>query len=378
MMIGTKKTDPTDPGAGRSTTNRLADAASILLTLKQDIAARRLKLGLEGGLADVVLGLPEQLRILGPAPRLLHVLQGHFKKIFCADWSGGSTLSSSNGVNDADERLVSASQDGRLMLWNPRTHLKIKAIPLKNEFVMSCAFEKRGGMLIASGGLDSICTLHAQSFPVIAPTELSGHKGYISCCKFVSSGDEQIITRSGDGTVRLWDVLRATKLQSFDEHSADVMSVSVHPSHPSLFLSGSCDSTVKLWDIRRAGRCSISFEGHEGDVNTVSFMQNGMAFGSGSDDGSIRICDLRSCSSINVIQTEVCAVTSLHFSNSGRILFAGYDNSCCYAWDSLLPSGKTPIFVMDKHAMRISSVSLSSGGHIVALCSWDNTISLWV
>jgi guanine nucleotide-binding protein G(I)/G(S)/G(T) subunit beta-1 len=365
-----------DPGAVRSITNRLADAASILLTLKQDIAARRLKLGQDGGLTDVVLNLTDPLRPLGPTPRLLHVLEGHFKKVFCADWSGcGSLLS--KGTNN-DERLVSASQDGRLMLWNARTQQKIKAFPLKNEFVMSCAFEKRDGILIASGGLDSICTLHTQTSPLIAPTELSGHKGYISCCKFVSSGDEQIVTSSGDGTVRLWDISRATKVQSFDEHNGDVMSVSVHPSHPSLFLSGSCDSTVKLWDIRRAGRCSVSFEGHESDVNSVSFMKNGLAFASGSDDSSIRICDLRSCSSINVLHTDISAVTSLQFSSSGRILFAGYDNSSCYAWDSLLPSTKTPIFVLDKHSMRISSVSLSSGGHVVALTSWDNTISLWI
>jgi len=366
-----------DPGVAgvRSTTKRLADASTILLNLKQDIASRRLKLGCDGGLSDVVLSLTDRLRPLGPAPRLLHVLEGHFKRVFCIDWSGDGATE--NG-NSTDERLVSASQDGRLMLWNARTQQKIKAISLKNEYVMSCAFEKQNGLLIASGGLDSICTLHTLDTQTLLSSELIGHSGYISCCKFISSGGDQIITSSGDGTVRLWDVSCATKVQSFDEHSADVMCVSVHPSHPSLFLSGSCDSTVKLWDIRRAGRCSISFEGHDGDVNSVSFMQNGMAFASWSDDSSIRICDLRSCSSINVIQTEVCAVTSLHFSNSGRILFAGYDNSCCYAWDSLLPSGKTPIFVMDKHSQRVSSVSLSSGGHVIALSSWDNTISLWV
>lgn len=86
-----------------------------------------------------------------------------------------------------------------------------------------------------------------------------------------------------------------------------------------------------------------TFHGHEGDVNSVKFFPDGNRFGTGSDDGTCRLFDIRTGHQLQVYYqphvdgvNDVSPVTSIAFSISGRLLFAGYANGDCYVWDTLL------------------------------------------
>lgn len=108
-----------------------------------------------------------------------------------------------------------------------------------------------------------------------------------------------------------------------------------------MFASGSCDSTARLWDTRVASRAVRTFHGHEGDVNAVKFFPDGNRFGTGGDDGTCRLFDIRTGHQLQVYyqqhsDNDIPPVTSIAFSVSGRLLFAGYTNGDCYVWDTLL------------------------------------------
>ena len=89
-----------------------------------------------------------------PMPKLgiknKRVLKGHFAKIYAMHWAEASQVSKS---------LVSASQDGKLIVWNAFTTNKVHAIPLRSSWVMTCAFAP-GGSKVACGGLDNICSIY--------------------------------------------------------------------------------------------------------------------------------------------------------------------------------------------------------------------------
>ena len=104
--------------------------------------------------------------------------------------------------------LVSASQDGKLIVWNGITTNKVQSIPLRSSWVMTCAFEDKENEMVACGGLDNLCSIYNLNQPQVlrASMELSGHDGYLSCCRFV--GPQRILTSSGDSTCRFWDVER--------------------------------------------------------------------------------------------------------------------------------------------------------------------------
>lgn len=120
-------------------------------------------------------------------------------------------------------------------------------------------------------------------------------------------------------------------------------SVSINGSNSRMFVSGSCDATARLWDTRVASRAVRTFHGHEGDVSSVKFFPDGNRFGTGSDDGTCRLYDIRTGHQLQVYPpqqqpggTDAPLVTSIAFSISGRLLFAGYSNGDCFVWDTLL------------------------------------------
>ncbi|RVW16859.1 Guanine nucleotide-binding protein subunit beta-1 [Vitis vinifera] len=138
------------------------------------------------------------------------------------------------GIKEREKnRIVSASQDGRLIVWNALTSQKTHAIKLPCAWVMTCAFSP-SGQSVACGGLDSVCSI----FNLNSPTDkdgnlaiskmLSGHKGYVSSCQYVPDEDTHLITSSGDQTCVLWDITTGLRTSVFggefqSGHTADVL-----------------------------------------------------------------------------------------------------------------------------------------------------------
>lgn len=290
-------------------------------------------------------------------------LRGHFGKVYACDWAGDDTT------------VLSASQDGKLIVWNGFTENKRELITLRSAWVMACAFERDESQFVASGGLDNVCTVYNLRAVAGGPaTELIGHDGYLSDCKWVGKGG--MLTSSGDGTLGLWDVERSVRSAAYTDHGADVMGVAVHPFDPHVFASGSCDSTCRVWDTR-LGRCVRVFPGHVSDVNSVAFMPTGNCVGTASDDSSTRLFDLRSCGPVNIFTEDriLCGVTDVAFSLSGRLLFGAYEDGFVVAWETLSREGV--YHELRGHKARVSCLGVNNCGEALLTGSWDMELAIW-
>jgi guanine nucleotide-binding protein G(I)/G(S)/G(T) subunit beta-1 len=304
-------------------------------------------------------------------PKARRTLKGHFGKVYAMHWAGKV-----NGLENNEHRCVSASQDGKLIIWNAYTTNKIQAIPLRSSWVMTCAYEPKKGQHVACGGLDNLCSIYQLDTQNMRATkELAAHDGYLSCCRFLS--DQEIITSSGDSTCISWDIEKNETKMHFNDHGGDVMGISISPTDPNTFVSGSCDSTAKVWDLR-TGTCNMTFQGHESDINSVQFLPDGKCFGTGSDDSSCRLFDMRSYHEINEYSNDkiLCGITSVAVSNSGRFLFAGYDDYNCYAWDVISTNGQHA-YQLTGHENRVSCLGVSADGEAVCTGSWDTLLRVW-
>jgi len=289
-------------------------------------------------------------------------LRGHLAKIYAMHWAADS------------RNLVSASQDGKLLVWDSYTTNKIHAIPLRSSWVMTCAYAP-SGCFVACGGLDNICSIYSlktREGNVRVSRELAGHAGYLSCCRFLS--DAQILTTSGDTTCALWDIETGQAVTQFAGHAGDVMGLVILPDRPA-FVSGACDATAKLWDIRQ-GACCQTFDGHEADINAITAFPSGHAFATGSDDCTCRLFDIRADQGIATYAHESArsGVTSATFSRSGRLLFAGYDDYNGLAWDTLKEERAG---VLPGHENRVSCIGVTEDGMAVATGSWDSLLKIW-
>ena len=94
---------------------------------------------------------------------------------------------------------MSASQDGKLIVWNALTGNKLKLIPLASAWVMTVAYSGSGDY-VACGGLDNICSVYKLSAhgipdekapPVRAAFELQHHDGYAATPRNATAASSQ-------------------------------------------------------------------------------------------------------------------------------------------------------------------------------------------
>jgi len=71
-------------------------------------------------------------------------------------------------------------------------------------------------------------------------------------------------------------------------------------------------------------------------------------------------------------------VTSIAFSYSGRLLFAGYSNGDCFVWDAILEKEVLNLGeLQNTHDNRISCLGLSADGSALCTGSWDKNLKIW-
>lgn len=167
-----------------------------LAALKNDLKAAR------EGMADADCQSNGIVKDDGKKPAIKNrkVLKGHFAKVYAMQWAMCD--------GDAGKQLVSASQDGKLIVWNAMSTNKVHAIPLRSSWVMTCAFSPTANR-VACGGLDNLCSIYnldTKEKEIKVSRELGAHTGYLSCCRFVGSQGDKILTSSGDMSCMLWDV----------------------------------------------------------------------------------------------------------------------------------------------------------------------------
>jgi guanine nucleotide-binding protein G(I)/G(S)/G(T) subunit beta-1 len=72
----------------------------------------------------------------------------------------------------------------------------------------------------------------------------------------------------------------------------------------------------------------------------------------------------------------VSGITSVSFSLSGRLLFAGYEDNYFHVWDTMTCSS-TPAFSVLGHDQRVSCLGVNAKGDALCTGSWDTYLKIW-
>ena len=347
-------------------------------------------------------------------------MKGHNNKIADFRWSKNS------------KNILSASQDGFMLVWDVATGLKQNAIPLDSQWVLSCAISPSGN-LVASAGLNNNCTIYKISKENRIQQNIisifKGHTGYISCIDFLD--ETQILSASGDMTCALWDIPKAKRVREYADHLGDVLALSLpnNQTQNNIFASCGSDGYLYIWDTRMQANIQNFFVS-DSDVSTLKFLYDDNIILTKSDDGTINMFDLRSdCSlasytlsagfehqkglnttiTINTATTNTSnnlkhyypastmeyrsstprsptisaisssyldnqGVVSIDFSKSGRLMYACYTDLGCIVWDTL---NAEVVGKLEGHTDRVTGVRTSPDGLAVCTGSWDTTMKIW-
>eukprot|EP01083_Nonionella_stella_P033596 91936_1 len=265
---------------------------------------------------------------------IVTTLSGHSGSITALDYDG--------------ERLVTASDDGSLILWKLHS-------------------SSRGDTEAAYSLMQQH---HKQSRTTMKQTTFYGHGGPVWC---VSISRDTLVSGSYDRTIKIWSVRQGSCRLTLRGHEGWVSCVS-HISNSKRFLSASWDSSIKFWEVSDdslSGHCSSTM--YSGDGDAVYCVQWDEACGrvfSGSRREGVKVWDLETqqvVRSYSGHQKQVYCVQA-----SADTIVSGSCDQTIKIWDS-----RSAECVATLKGHRGPVMSLQFDSYKVVSGSYDKTVKLF-
>ncbi|KAF0690565.1 Aste57867_18052 [Aphanomyces stellatus] len=215
--------------------------------------------------------------------------------------------------------LMSGSYDKTIKLWNLQTGSCFSTLRAHTGWVSSLdASDAR----IASGSWDSSVNIWDLETGELVTTFFDEPANPIYCLKWEKNSNA-IVTGCRRRGIQVWDAAEGRCIQTFAGHSRGNQ-VNGLQATDRLVLSGGSDATIKIWD-RRENTCASTLAGHTGAVMCVDMRENFII--SGSYDTTIKLWDMRRPSAcVQSIEGHSSAVFALQMDH-GKIISGSADTT---------------------------------------------------
>jgi WD40 repeat protein/tRNA A-37 threonylcarbamoyl transferase component Bud32 len=196
------------------------------------------------------------------------------------------------------------------------------------------------------------------------------HDGPVRYAAFSADG-RHVLTASGDGTARVWDVSSGEPVSPPLKHDGPVLHGAVHPDGQTV-VTASKDGAARVWDVR-TGR-SVATLRHGGPVPCASFSPDGRRVLTASEDGTARLWDAATGKLLAAPLPHDGPVRWAAFGQGGRLLVTGGDDGTARVWDGVTGQPAGPPL---KHGSAVVCAALSPDGRRVVTGGTDGAARLW-
>ncbi|WP_375472497.1 trypsin-like peptidase domain-containing protein [uncultured Nostoc sp.] len=208
-------------------------------------------------------------------------------------FKGHSQAIRSISFNNKGDRLVSAGDDGKAILWDLKGN-NLQEFPHGGK-VETTRFSPDGKLLATVGKKGTALLWDISSKQ---SKKLLGHKGYVTTVGF-SPKEYKLATSGDDGTVRLWDY-SGKQLKEFKTYEGRVTQISFSRDGK-LLATSSANYTTRLWNL--SGQQVAEFRGHQGFVRSADFSPDGRLLATASEDHTVIVWRIRG---LNELLHEGC------------------------------------------------------------------------
>jgi hypothetical protein len=255
---------------------------------------------------------PLQPALLPPGTSLNRTLEGH------SDSVSGVALTADG------RRVLSASDDNTVKVWDVDSGLELRALEGHCSFVNGVAVSRDGRLAVSA---------------------------------------------SHDRTLKVWDVESGRELRTLEGHYWGVNGVAMS-GDGRMAVSASWDLPLKVWDVE-SGRELRSLKGHSAGIYGAAMSEDGRLAVSASHDRTLKVWDVESGRELRTLIGHVAAVTGVALTADGRRAISASDDSTLKVWD--VESGRE-LRTLEGHSYSVNGAAVSADGRRAVSASSDHTL----
>jgi WD40 repeat protein len=268
-------------------------------------------------------------------------------------------------------RLVTASEDGSIRMWDVITATQLKEVSGSQGSVSDIAVSPDGTLIAAC--IDSEESSVVKIWDAVTLKllhTLAGHEKGIFVIVFSPDG-RLLASGARDKSIKLWNVRTGQLVRTLEGHTDAVTSLAFTPNGKWLFTaSAEDDKTIKLWEVG-SGKLLRTQTGHEEWVTALAISPDGATLVSGGRDKNIILWDVKTGAKQSTLK-QSGMIFELEFSHDGKTLVQVGDGLQIYDTRTWTMMG-----ALEGHDGQISDVKFSPNGKLLVTASYDNTVNIW-
>lgn len=201
--------------------------------------------------------------------QLLEELKGHDAQVGCVRMLSG-------------ERVLTASHDGTVKMWDVRTDTCVATVGRCPSAVLCLEYDDSTGIL-AAAGRDAVANI----WDIRAGRQLHkllGHTKWIRSLRMVG---DTLVTGSDDWTARMWSVSRGTCDAVLACHAGPILAVEYSVADKGI-ITGSTDGLLRLWENEEGGiRCVKNVTIHSAPILSINAGESWLGIGAADNSMSL-------------------------------------------------------------------------------------------
>ena len=282
-------------------------------------------------------------------------------------WTATS-ISTGSGTTPDGRRLVSASNDQTLTVWDLESGRALANLQGHADWVTTCAVTPDGRRVVSASSDKMLKVWDLESARAVAT--LQGHDDWVTACAVLPN--ERVVSASKDETLKVWDLEDGRTLATLKGHDASVTACAVTPDGRRM-VSASEDQTLIVWDLE-SWRALATLQAHVGSVLACAMTLDGRRVVSASSDRTLKVWDIDNARVVATLQGHADWVRACAITPDGRLVVSASYDKTLKVWD--IDSGRA-LATLRGHADVVTACATTPDGRHVVSASSDKTLKVW-